>query len=818
MRYLSSFLFILLLSSSFAANTTEIPPWLQENPLLGHYLSLEEYLQSQDYSRAFYPTDPPEGPVHNIAEFEPMQAVLIRYPFGIPYNLIAEMSQDTKVLTIVTGSSQETTVTGQYNSYGVNLDNCEFLYAPTDSYWTRDYGPWFIIDGNNEFGIVNFRYNRPRPNDNDIPIEVAEYLNINLFGMDVYTAGGNYMADGLGIAASSDLIFAENGGQSQEQIRQKFSDYLGIHTYHVLEDPNNTYIDHIDCWGKYLDYDKVLIRSVAPSHSQYDELEEVADYFSQQISSYGTPYQVFRVYTPQNQPYTNSLILNRKVFVPVTGSEWDDEAIASYQEAMPGYEVLGFTGSWESTDALHCRTKGIADLEMLYIRHIPIEGEQPAEVEFTIEADIIPYSGAELIADSLLIFYSINNADFQSIPLVHASGTHYLGTIPPQGDGAEIRYYLLAVDEAGRRNTHPYIGVPDAHLISIIQYPEIQVDIDQISLTLGPASWEEGSFHLANSGGGLLEYTIRTVETTGEGRDMTGSQVSCSAEEYEPGTTVIWTFTVFNGSPDNEWITDVTLDFPQGVNVISAQDFTGGSGGNLVYDGITGDGVIVNWQGETAMGYGVIHGGESASAAVEVSLEQGMVHNLLIDYQISGDEYGSEPHVIIGSITIAGLGDPAEWITIDPVSGNLTAGESAEIFYTISATDLEAGVYTCDIIISGNAVNEVVIPVELLVTPTSSQDEELSLSPQLLGNYPNPFNPETEIRFILPTAGYVTIEIFNLKGEKVKDINSGLLPAGQQSLVWNGRDEQGKSVPSGIYFYRLQANPGAPVQKMILLK
>jgi hypothetical protein len=68
------------------------------------------------------------------------------------------------------------------------------------------------------------------------------------------------------------------------------------------------------------------------------------------------------VYTPSDQPYTNSLILNNKVFVPISNSSWDDDAIESYQAAMPDHEILGFTGSWVSTDALHCRAKGIPNL------------------------------------------------------------------------------------------------------------------------------------------------------------------------------------------------------------------------------------------------------------------------------------------------------------------------------------------------------------------------------------------------------------------------------------------------------------------------
>ena len=67
--------------------------------------------------------------------------------------------------------------------------------------------------------------------------------------------------------------------------------------------------------------------------------------------------------------------MNNKVLVPITGSSWDDDAIEIYEEAMPGYEIVGFTGSWESTDALHCRAKGIAEREMIYITHIPPSGD-----------------------------------------------------------------------------------------------------------------------------------------------------------------------------------------------------------------------------------------------------------------------------------------------------------------------------------------------------------------------------------------------------------------------------------------------------------
>ncbi len=444
--------------------------WFKEHPdSYPHWLTPEEEQRKDEIGRDFYPTDPPVGPVRNIAEFEPMEGVLIRYPFGISYDIIAEMSEDITVTTIVSGQSQENTVRNYYENNDVNLENCNFLHAPSESYWTRDYGPWYIIDGNDEVAIVNFVYNRPRPNDNDIPIEIAEYLDIPLYGMELTHAGGNYMTDGMGISASSDLVWEENS-LSESQIDLMVEEYLGVNTYHVLPDPNNTYIDHIDCWGKFLDVDKILIREVPSSHSQYDEIEATATYFENQLSSYGTPYEVYRVYTPQDQPYTNSIILNGKVLVPVTGSQWDDDAILSYQNAMPGYEILGFNGDWYSTDALHCRTKGVADRGMLYIEHIPLSGEIEVDSDgVLVEANIHPYSGLGLIQESVQVFYRIGDVGlYQSLPMTHIEGDQYEAIIPVSVGENMISYYIHAEDSTGRTANHPFIGAPDPHIFTTV--------------------------------------------------------------------------------------------------------------------------------------------------------------------------------------------------------------------------------------------------------------------------------------------------------------------------------------------------------------
>ena len=434
---------------------------------LTHWMTPGEMLRRDQIGITFTETDPPIAPVRNIAEFDQVQGALVRYPFGIPIELIKRMSENLMVTTIVASSSQQATVLNQYTSGGVNTANCNFLIAPSDSYWTRDYGPWFAADSSNTIGVVDFPYNRPRPNDDEIPVKVAQMLGIPLYGMNVIHTGGNYMTDGYGQSASTQLVVEENPTQTQAQIEQKVHDYLGIETYHIRPDPNNTYIDHIDCWAKFLGVGKILVRSVPTTHPQYSAIEAAAAYWTTQLSPFGTPYQVYRVYTPDDQPYTNSVILNNRVYVPIMNSQWDDDALAVYEQAMPGYEVIGMlntTGNpWESTDALHCRVMGIADLDALFIRHIPISGTQPAEQNYLVNADLIPYSKMSVYPDSVFVIYKVNGGSFDTLTMMHTTGITYTASIPHQDGGSTVSYYIYAADMSGNRAKAPRMGTLDPY-------------------------------------------------------------------------------------------------------------------------------------------------------------------------------------------------------------------------------------------------------------------------------------------------------------------------------------------------------------------
>ncbi|MHC1707570.1 MAG: agmatine deiminase family protein [Bacteroidales bacterium] len=435
-----------------------------------HEMTPGEVLLKETLGSKFVSTPPPTGVIRNIAEFDKMEGVLIRYPLGITTSLVAAMSQDLKVWAVLDSSIHYNNANNSFTNAGVNMSNVVWVNAPTNSHWTRDYGPWFIHYGNHELGIVDFPYNRPsRPLDDSIPKVIAEKMNLPWFGMNLIHTGGNYMTLGSGVSASTDLVIDENDDNyTPVQIDSIAYNYLGINTYHKVADPNNTYIDHIDCWGKYLAPDKVLIRSVPPTHPQYNAIESTATYFASQLSPNGTPFKLYRVYTPGNQPYTNSIILNNKVFVPIIGNiQYDTAALHVYQQALPGYTVQGFTGSWESTDALHCRTIGLADRSMLEILHNPVLGNQPVLPQFNLSAEIFPYSGAGLFEDSVMMYYKVNNGTYTPVLMNNAGNNIWESVIPGQVNGTVVSYYLSAVDSAGNRAYHPFIGSYDPHLFNV---------------------------------------------------------------------------------------------------------------------------------------------------------------------------------------------------------------------------------------------------------------------------------------------------------------------------------------------------------------
>ena len=88
----------------------------------------------------------------------------------------------------------------------------------------------------------------------------------------------------------------------------------------------------------------------------------------------------------------------------------------------------------------------------------------------------------------------------------------------------------------------------------------------------------------------------------------------------------------------------------------------------------------------------------------------------------------------------------------------------------------------------------------------------------LMQNYPNPFNPSTTIDYQMPSPSHVEIAVYNILGEKVSTLVNELQPAGYYTVQWNGRNDAGVQMASGLYFYRMRAADFSGLNKMLLIK
>lgn len=479
---------------------------------------------------SFTETPAPTGEVRFPAEFEPVQAVIIAHMEGdnLPVRFIKEMAEDCKVITIVDQNTytDDSSVRTIYTDSGVDLNNCEFVMAPLDGRWTRDYSPWIVFNGTTP-AIVDNIYNRvytgtndkSQINDDNISNVLynkwkTEYPNLELYGMDVVHTGGNMMQDGYGNGVSDDIVYSESYeylGLSEDEVDQRMKDYLGIDPYHVTIDPQGDYVAHVDCWGKFLAPDKILLAKVHQNHPRAKEYQQVANYFENTNCCWGYPYKVHYVELPDGvetnttvmAPYTNSLILNKKVFVPLdseVGGTYNADAIALYENLMPGYEIIPFECNsnqfdpntdlnnwygWRNTDALHCRTHEVMDFNMLFVDHRDVLwGKQENQASYPISAKFIAYSG-NAITETKLHYSTDNGSTYTTVDMQQVGTTNeYTADIPGNHqEGTVIKYYITGKDASGRECVQPTFGKDEPHEFEVGTPEAIQPSTEAITLT-----------------------------------------------------------------------------------------------------------------------------------------------------------------------------------------------------------------------------------------------------------------------------------------------------------------------------------------------
>ncbi|MCF8367391.1 MAG: T9SS type A sorting domain-containing protein [Bacteroidales bacterium] len=161
-------------------------------------------------------------------------------------------------------------------------------------------------------------------------------------------------------------------------------------------------------------------------------------------------------------------------------------------------------------------------------------------------------------------------------------------------------------------------------------------------------------------------------------------------------------------------------------------------------------------------------------------------------------------------------GNPVEWLSIESSFGGLNPGGQDDIAIGFDASQLEAGLYNAEIIITDHMENEYLVVCWLyldLATGISEQNHDI-----FIGNNPNPFDQTTSIWFEQNEPSTVTLEVYNYYGKKVKTIlSSEIMNPGKHNVVWNATTDAGVRVSNGIYFYRIKMNEKSFTGKMILM-
>jgi hypothetical protein len=257
-------------------------------------------------------------------------------------------------------------------------------------------------------------------------------------------------------------------------------------------------------------------------------------------------------------------------------------------------------------------------------------------------------------------------------------------------------------------------------------FPSMQIAPLAFDFVTAPGGSDVQALLIENVGQAPLNWSLdfsetdRAVQSRGkqlQTRSMEGSTMELDLTAFQAGESYVLNVTLNNGSTDDEWAVSAFLDFPEGVTVTAATNLTGGSAGDLTYEGATGNGAQVSWM-DADGGYGNVYPGESATATVSISVAADFSVDMQVPWSITGDQWGADPHTVTGDFLLTNEGEVIPlWCVADLSSGSIEAGSSQTVQLTANAGDMPEGLYTGLLTIESNdpTTASLEIPVSFVV-------------------------------------------------------------------------------------------------------
>lgn len=458
----------------------------QQAEVLPNHLTEGERAIISDYEfsgRQFTP--PPTGPVRAAAEWEEVEYLLITWQPNFPNILRQIVEAAVEECKVIITTQNQAQVETYLQSNGVDLTNVSFLNEPWDSIWIRDYaGNTIYSDDVGERALTDWIYNRPRPNDNVMPLAHASTVGIPIYVTDTAPAdlvntGGNYMSDGLGNAFASELVLNENAAgnpygvttKTEAEIDAIMFDYMGIENYIKMTPLPYDVINHIDMHMKLLDEETLLVSKYPEGVADGPQIEQNVQYILNNFqSAFGTPYRIKWIDAPPspngNYPdnggyyrnFTNAIFVNKTILLPLYRPEVDGPALAQWQEMMPGYNIVGIDVDNPGENlislvgAIHCITHTIGVADPLWIVHQPVY-QADINTDVTLDAMVKHISG---VASVDVFWREEGGSGWNETPMTFVSDDNWTTDLSI-GD-TNVEYYIEAEANSGKVLTRPIVA------------------------------------------------------------------------------------------------------------------------------------------------------------------------------------------------------------------------------------------------------------------------------------------------------------------------------------------------------------------------
>lgn len=490
----------------------------------------------------------------------------------------------------------------------------------------------------------------------------------------------------------------------------------------------------------------------------------------------------------------------------------DSDSLSTYyqNEALPPLGTIADSVSgWvyhhygSYTDTTAYKLEPLYKESILWGSGPPVISNVMRDIDLPLSTDVVTIS-ADIatngtIADAKIyydVFDGTTHSGYSSVAMAAGTGISFSGQIPATASGNLVSYYIVATDNKGQETMLPAdidvqnftYKVTDGTLaIADVQYSPweiadspfegVNVELTGVATTDTAANNKYGAYSIQDAAGawnGIFVDGINANLNIGDNVTVFGT-----VTDYNPEWSFKW---------DNN-------------TVILVDSFKINSSGNSMEAASVATGMLATDSSSAEAYEGVL-----------VKIQNATLTSLN-SYDCSFDD-GSGVCLVDGDFMVSGDQNQNDVFYINKNEGYLMAfgdtvrlGEKVDMLQGVFTYSF--GSYKMEVRNSDDFGHTVGINEDYKATPHTYR---------LAQNFPNPFNPETRIYFEIPGTQNVKIFIYNVLGQKVRSLVNDSFQAGNHIVNWDGRNDSGLRMPSGVYFYRIKAGNFVATKKMMMLK